>query len=147
MRLGSGAILWAVRKRWTEMKLDTVLTGGLHLGTAPRGTAMPYCVLNVVSEVADIRTSSGNSLKHEYSRIMLDFTVWSTGGLLSTEDHADAIRLKFDNVPLMLQTGKDGQVLRFRWVNSMPLQSPDNTSVWSYTVTYDVLRHRAEVLN
>lgn len=147
MRLGSGAILWAVRKRWTEMKLDTVITGGLHIGTAPRNTAMPYCVLNVLTEIPAMRTSSGGGLRHEYSLTILDFTVWSTGGLLATEDHADAIRLKFDNVPLMLQTGRDGQVLRFRWESSSPQQSPENTSVWSYTITYEVLRERAEVVN
>lgn len=146
MSLGGGAVLRAIETRWTAMKLDTTITGGLHLGTAPKLDRVPYCVLNVVAETIVERTSSGNHVFHEYSRMLLDFTLWGKGGMLSVERYADLVRQQFDNVSLVLQTG-EGKILYFRWVNSIPLQHPDNPSVWSYTVSYDVLRHRQEVVN
>lgn len=146
MRIGSGALLYAIKKRWAAMKLDTVFTGGIHLGTAPRGNNTPYCVLNVASEVVEMRTSSGDFLRTEYTRVLLDFVVYHQNGLQACEDAADFIRLKFDNVPLVLQTG-EGTVLQFRWVGSVPVQNPDIPSVWAYTVSYEVLRQREEVMN
>lgn len=147
MRIGSGAILYAVKKRWTAMKLDTVFTGGLHLGTASRRTQTPYCVLNVAAESVFQRASSGDFKQSEYTTVLLDFVTFHEAGLQAAEDAADAIRLKFDNVPLVLQTG-EGKILYFRWVSSVPVQLPqDNPNVWAYTVTYEVLRHRDEVVN
>lgn len=146
MRIGSGAILAAIKKRWTAMKLDTVFTGGLHVGTAYKGTNVPYCVLNVAAETVEMRTRSGDYKGTEYTRVLLDFVCFHPNGLQATEDIADCIRLKFDNVQLVLQTG-EGTVLQFRWVSSVPIQNPDIPSVWSYTVSYDVMRQREEVIN
>ena len=146
MSVGSGAILRAIQKRWTAMKLDSIITGGLHLGTSFKGHDVPYCVLNIAAETISERTSSGGLVFTEYSRMMLDFVVHADTGYAGVERYADAIRVRFDNAPMMLQTG-EGTVLRFRWVSGMPLQNHDNTSVWSYTLTYDVIRQRQEVVN
>ena len=144
--IGSAAILRAISTRWDAMNMDTVFTGSIHLGTAPRTTQMPYCVLNVAAEAIQFRTSSGDYKKTEYSAMLLDFTVWHNRGLLNCQAAADEIRNKFDNHDLVLQTD-EGSVLRFRWVSSFPLQHPDNTSVWAYTLSYELLRQRTEVVN
>lgn len=145
-RFGSGAILYAVNKRWTDMKMNTIFTGGLHMGTAPKDTKMPYCVLNVAAETPVMRTSNGDFDRTEYSRVLLDFVVFHQNGLQAATDASEAIRLKFDNPDLVLQTG-EGTVLEFRWVSSTPVQHPTIPSVWAYTVSYDVLRQRPDIIN
>lgn len=127
MKVVTGAIK---TKFAADVALAAKVTGGLHLNDVPQGTAMPYMVIFVITDLPE------DTFNTYCERIRIQMSIFS--GTRSSEEVSDIFELVktcFDYCTLTV-TGYSHIEMRRRSSNLM--RDPDDNS-WHYQVDYDIL--------
>lgn len=109
--------------------LKTNLTGGLHLGEAPQGTATPYGVFFLVSNMADW------TFAENFEESLVQFDLYSGNRSAATictlQEYLQSL---YDNCKLTIS----GATHLYMWREFSRLVRDQENSVWQYTTQYRI---------
>jgi len=131
-------VMEGIFTNWSSNSLDSTVTGGLWLSLAPEGTAFPYCVYDIVSNVPRAKMNSSSSSGTEITEIEFQLSLYDDN--MSTLGAASkTVRAAYDYADLSLGVG-EGDVLQVRLSNEIPQRLEDE--IWQWVLIYKVLRSK-----
>ena len=129
-------VMEALYSHWTTKTLDTTVTGGLWLSLAPQGTAYPYCVYDVISNVPISKHGSSSTAGTEVYDLEFQLSLYDDK--MSTLAAASkAVRTAFDFASITLGAS-EGDVLQVRFANEIPTKLEDD--IWQWVLVYNIMR-------
>ncbi len=131
-------VMESVYGNWASHSLDADVAGGLWLSLAPKGTAYPYCVYDLISSVPTARMNTDSDTGTEI--FDLEFQLALYDDKMSTlAVAAKAVRAAYDYAPLTLGAGEGG-VLQVRCTNEIPTKLEDD--IWQWVISLTVTRYK-----